>query len=193
MQSQQKQPKTAMIENLFESTTTESDVFSDTQSSGSISERIETEFTEVLDSILSDISTVDTKISALQTYITLLDSNIMYLDKRSRSEKDTTKRINILKALNATMDMMSRYQDVYQKFLTVKHSYRKSQTLALQNKFRLSIDAQKAIKSSKEELTISKLIEMFGSVQQNLKSDTQKERMIDAIEELEDEETYSLT
>ena len=151
---------------------------------------IESQFSAVFDDLISDIGNVDIKISEIQRYITLIDSNISTIEKRIQSEPDPNKKIVFQKILNRIMELMVMYQDAYQKFIKIKHDYRKSQLTSVRDKIRLQLDCKKIDKSGSGELSVSELIKMFNSINN---SNTDTDEIMTLLEEDESKDIYSLT
>lgn len=182
------------MNNIFDSDfdVEESSPSSSTKTTTEILNGIEVEFNDVLDNILADISNVDIKIADIQRYITILDANIEMLERRIRKEKDVSKKINMQRALNGLLQIMVSYQDALQKFLNLKHNYRESQSRCIRDKYKLELDAVKSVDKDKSDLTVSKLIELFSNLQNTLASDSNKREILESLEDLEDNEVFSL-
>lgn len=152
----------------------------------------EAEFITLYDELVSDIGRIDVKITELQRYITMIDSNISYMEKLISSEQDVDKKIKYQKVMKNLMELMVSYQDIYQKFLTVKQNYRKHQNTSIRDRFKIKIDFEKRGSRDNGDISISQLVEMFSKIQTQLDS-TNKDNILEDLDDINADDTYSLT
>lgn len=93
----------------------------------------------------TDLQNTDIRMNELQLYLSDLKSQIQQLKSLVANEKDPSKRANLYKIINNTLEICATFEGLYLKALEVKHRYRQEFANSIHRKIRLlEIDLEQA-------------------------------------------------
>lgn len=85
----------------------------------------------------TDVNSVDLRLKSLQSYLNDLNGQVLYLRSVVAGEKDTTKRANLYKVINTSLELSASFEGLILKALEVKHKIRQEFINSIHRKIKL--------------------------------------------------------
>lgn len=142
--------------------------------------------------IKNDISHVDNRMSDLQMYIILLDSQVKKLEILIKNS-EVEKKGNLYQILNETLMMIARFQQIYQTYLQTKFNYRKEHDNLIYRKIKLIEVDMKTTTGG--DLTPTMLLSLLQELTRNIDSTIDGESaslLPQSLKELETDDLYKM-
>lgn len=154
-------------------------------------EQLDKEFDGLEINLKQDITHVDHRMSDIQQYIITLDSQLNSLQVIIKNEKDSSKKGGLYKVYNNTLEMIARFQQIYQTFFQTKYNYRREHDDLICRKLRLiKVDMKRA---EDGELTPTTLLTVLQQLSGQIEKDTGgSNKVSDSIDELDSDDLYKI-
>lgn len=119
------------------------------------------EFNYQLSVLNDDIEHIDRKLVEIQKYITMLDSINKKMEKDYMNETDPKMKVVIFKNIKDNISRICELQDVYNKYLSVKYSFRQNQSYMIYNKNKLMVDIIFKQEEADRNIPISEFLKLM--------------------------------
>lgn len=154
-------------------------------------QQISKEFDNLEDNLKLDITHIDHRMSDIQQYITTLDTQLNNLQILIQNQKDPATKSGMYKIYNNTLEIIAKFQQIYQTFFQTKHNYRREHDDLICKKLRLvNIDIKRA---EDGELTPTTLLTVLQQLSGQIEKDTTgPNKITSSIDVLESDDLYKI-
>ena len=171
---------------------------------------INSQLTNIENALQQDTQLIDQRMVSLQEYVLDLKTQVQSIKSIIPSEKDPSRRANLYKLINTSLELIANFEGLLLKSLEVKNRYRQEFINSVHRKIKLFEIDLKQMEDSIGELNTVGLIKIVNALQQsfdrfsknntpinnNLDNDenlTEEDKQIAyRIDSINNDETYSL-
>ena len=171
---------------------------------------INSQLTNIENALQQDTQLIDQRMVSLQEYVLDLKTQVQSIKSIIPSEKDPSRRANLYKLINTSLELIANFEGLLLKSLEVKNRYRQEFINSVHRKIKLFEIDLKQMEDSIGELNTVGLIKIVNALQQsfdrfsknnttinnNLNNDenlTEEDKQIAyRIDSINNDETYSL-
>ena len=171
---------------------------------------INSQLTNIENALQQDTQLIDQRMVSLQEYVLDLKTQVQSIKSIIPSEKDPSRRANLYKLINTSLELIANFEGLLLKSLEVKNRYRQEFINSVHRKIKLFEIDLKQMEDSIGELNTVGLIKIVNALQQsfdrfsknntpinnNLDNDenlTEEDKQIAyRIDSINNNETYSL-